>query len=115
MKPAFIVLWEVEMDKPRRRRRSRAQRQRLLGRAEQSELSVTDFCRAEDIRPASFYQWRKRLAPATSASSEPNPAGDATAFVDLGTLASTAEAAKPSGWNIELQLGGEVVLRFHRR
>ena len=100
------------MDKPRRRRRSRAHWQALISRAEQSGLGVAEFCRAEDISPASFYQWRKRLAPEAVASSDPqrHRAHEVPHFVELGSVAQAGD-----GWTIELQLGGEVVLRFHRR
>ncbi len=102
------------MDKPRRRRRSRAQWQRLLARAARSKLSVGEFCRREDLSPASFYQWRRRLAPATAAGNASNSAG-ATAFVDLGTLAPSNGGVEPRDWSIELQPGGDVVPRFRRR
>jgi len=33
----------------------------LLRRQATSGLSVTEFCRRQDVSEASFYQWRKRL------------------------------------------------------
>lgn len=42
---------------------------------------------------------RKRLAPATAAGNESNSAGDATAFVDLGTLAPSNGGVEPGGWS----------------
>jgi putative transposase len=32
-------------------------------RFEQSGQSVTEFCKAEAVSPASFYQWRRKLRP----------------------------------------------------
>ena len=104
------------MDKPRRRRRSHARWQALIARAEQSGLGVAEFCRAEDISPASFYQWRKRLAPEAASSSDPqrHRAHEVPHFVELGSVAQAGDGGA-NGWTIELQLGRDVVLRFHQR
>lgn len=34
-----------------------------LERFQQAGQSVAQFCQAEDISPASFYQWRRKLCP----------------------------------------------------
>jgi hypothetical protein len=104
------------MEKTRRRRRSRSQWQALLARAEQSELSVANFCRNEDISAASFYQWRQRLAAGAPSRSDAGrqQAGEATPFVDLGTLGAAGGDGGANAWTIELQLGGDVVLRLRR-
>ncbi|MEY6431310.1 IS66 family insertion sequence element accessory protein TnpB [Thioalkalicoccus limnaeus] len=71
-------------------RRSRAEWQALLERAERSRLSTVAFCAAEGISTASFYLWRKRLG-----ASNP-PQGDvgeeAPEFLDLG-LGSGVQAS----------------------
>jgi transposase-like protein len=33
----------------------------VIGRQKQSGLSIAEFCRREQISPASFYNWRRRL------------------------------------------------------
>ena len=42
-------------------RRSRAQWQSLVERAERSPLGIRQFCRHEGVSSASFYAWRRRL------------------------------------------------------
>ena len=94
----------------RRARRSRAQWQAVIARAERSPLGAAAFCRAERIGAASFYTWRKRLSVGAPQAA-PLPEGE-PAFLDLGSLAGGASAG--SAWDIELELGAGVVLRLRR-
>ncbi|MCU0836966.1 MAG: IS66 family insertion sequence element accessory protein TnpB [Chromatiaceae bacterium] len=93
-------------------RRSRAQWQSLIERAERSPLSVSAFCAAQGVSTASFYLWRKRLR----AEASPQPAATAGAFLDLGVLAAPPGEAgeRTGGWELELTLGGGLVLRLRR-
>jgi transposase-like protein len=96
-----------------RPRRSRAQWQSLINQAEQSALSIAEFCRIEAISLSSFYQWRKRLA-AERGSAEASTARLSTdAFIDLGALSDGAHDAS-GPWDLELQLGTNVMLRLRR-
>jgi hypothetical protein len=93
-------------------RRSRAEWQSLIARAEGSPLSVRAFCAAQGVSTASFYLWRKRLG----AGIEPaQPV--AARFLDLGELAAHAGAGAEGagGWEVELALGDGLVLRLRRR
>jgi hypothetical protein len=92
----------------KRSHRSRSQWQALIARAEDSELSVTAFCRRESVSTASFYTWRNRLRPVTT----PAPAAVDSGFIDLGTLDPAKESSGP--WEIELDLGAGMVLRLRR-
>ena len=94
-----------------RRRRTRAQWQQLIARAEHSTLSIEAFCRGEGITTASFYTWRKRLRNACAAQVCEVQEQSAT-FLDLGTL--NPPGASSGGWEIELDLGGGAVLRLRR-
>ncbi len=91
----------------RRARRTRAQWQEIIRRGERSPQSVEAICTAESVSTASYYLWRKRLRAegSDSAVCRTSPAH----FVELGPL-----AAAPSDWDVELELGGEVVLRLRR-
>ena len=92
-------------------RRSRAHWQAVIARAEASGQSIPAFCRAEGIRPRTFYGWRARLnATAREAVVAPTPNG-AARFLDLGTLG----AAGAGPWDLELELGAGVILRLRRR
>ena len=111
----------------RRRRRSRAQWQLLIDRAEHSPLSLAALCRGEGISTASFYAWRKRIAnaapqpaavsdcpsvPSRSAAAVATVPGEAAPFLDLGTLADVRPEA--AHWDLELAFGAGVVLRLRR-
>jgi hypothetical protein len=96
-------------------RRSRAQWQSLIERAERSPLSVTAFCAAQEVSTASFYLWRKRLSEEAPLP-QPEPALGAGEFLDLGVLDADAQREDCSGgWDLELALGSGVVLRLRRR
>jgi len=87
-------------------RRTAEQWKALLERQAASAQSVEAFCRGESITTASFYRWRTRLSETAGAvevsggDSSPSPP-----FVDLGTLGG-------GRWELELTLGGGVVLRL---
>lgn len=68
-----------------------------LRRQGRSGLSVAEFCRRENVSPASFYAWRKRLKARKEDSPQP-------LFVPL----AMDLAQGPSGVEIELP-GGAVV------
>ena len=97
----------------KRHHRSRVQWQALIARAEDSELSVTEFCRRESVSTASFYTWRKRLCRREEA--RPALAPSRAEFIDLGTLGEPPESQERIGpWLIELDLGAGMVLRLRR-
>ena len=91
----------------RRQRRTRAQWQEIIRRGEVSGQSVETFCAAESVSPASYYLWRKRLAAQEVDGTE--SATTPARFVELGPVTAT-----PRGWDVELELGREVVLRLRR-
>ena len=96
-------------------RRSRAEWQSLIARAEGSPLSVRAFCAAQGVSTASFYLWRKRLSEEAPLP-QPVPALGAGEFLDLGVLDADAQREDCSGgWDLELALGSGVVLRLRRR
>ena len=94
----------------KRTRRSRAQWQAVITRAERSPLGVAAFCRGEGIGTASLYSWRRRLAEGAP-DAAPAPRGE-PAFLDLGAL--TGATTTGAAWDIELELGAGVVLRLRR-
>jgi hypothetical protein len=91
------------------RRRTARQWQELLERQTASGQSIEAFCRSESITTASFYRWRKQLSQTQGA--EQLDRGETSApppFLDLGALGECAG----EGWELELLLGGGVVLRL---
>ncbi len=98
----------------RRRQRSQKQWKQILQRQEQSGLSVAQFCRQESLGLSSFYMWRSRLGLSKSVESATLAA---TSFIDLGQLndsdpLSVSTAAER--WELELNLGNGMTLKFRR-
>lgn len=65
------------------------------------------FCHQRGINPASFYQWRKKLA----AAGAPAGATSFPGFIDLGELAAGSSAGR---LEIRLDLGGGLTLQVVR-
>jgi hypothetical protein len=73
----------------------------------QSELSVRDFCAAEDLSEQSFYWWRRTLAARDQHRAATTPARATRAakqplFVPVGLVPTTT---------LELVLGGDRTIR----
>ena len=90
-----------------RRFRRKAEWQSLLSEYASSELSQKGFCELHQLSMSSFYQWKKKLSI--------EPVGD-TDFIDISAQVhddslNLVEPAKPSGYQIELELGFGIILR----
>lgn len=87
-----------------KRSERRAYWARVMESFDTSGETTRGFCQQRGINPASFYQWRKKLAAPADAPSFPG-------FIDLGKLAAT-----PSGGRLEirLDLGGGLMLQVVR-
>jgi hypothetical protein len=71
-----------------------------LARQGWSRLSIAEFCRREEVSPASFYAWRKRLAGS----------GQANCRQPLFVPVKMAAVERPTGVQIELPGGAVVTL-----
>lgn len=97
-----------------RHRRSRQQWKQILIRQQKSELGVAQFCRQESLSVSNFYNWRSRLD--LGVSSKP-AALEASSFIDLGRLdgaAQTVSHAAAERWELELNLGNGMTLKFRQ-
>ena len=92
-------------------RRSRHEWRSLLAKFDSSGLGVEAFCRREAISAASLYRWRGLLS-AVGDDGETAVINKAPAFVDLGTLRSTAVSAPRI--DLKLDLGDGLVLHLVR-
>jgi transposase-like protein len=92
----------------RRIRRSREQWQALVARFEESGQTLEQFCAEMDIGMSTLRRWcsRFRQRPAQSVPRTP-------VFVELPAEQKNGGSSAPS-WEVELQLGAEVVLRLRR-
>ena len=96
-----------------KQRRYRAETwQKILGRFEESGLTVPVFCAREGISTQSLSRWRSRLsgesdhALVVKAAQLTRKSGD---FIDLGNLRSS-----DSRFEVRLELGAGVILSIAR-
>jgi len=91
-----------------RKRRGRAQWQRLITEQAGSGLSQRAFCERRGLAYATFCGWRRRLGVEAP---ERKREDEGAAFVEL----DVGSAAPGPAWEVELALGEGVVLRVRRR
>lgn len=104
------------MSKRVKRRRSREQWSVIVQRFGGSKLDAHTFCARERMGYASCCAWRRKLGQQALAS-DPVPAGSrssAMPFIDLGAMAPPGAMSSPMPLTVELELGGDVVLRLRR-
>ena len=90
----------------KRVRRRREEWRSLVSRFEQSGQTREAFCAETGISVSTLRRWSSRLRQ------RPRPAvSQAPVFVEVPAEQSNAEASAPP-WEVELQLGGGVVLRL---
>ena len=82
--------------------RGEAEWRALMADHERWEGTQVSFCRARGISRKTFQAWRRRLG----LTGRPASAGSG-GFVEIAP-------APAAGWDIELELGGGVVLRLRR-
>ena len=75
----------------------------VIRRQEASGLSVAAFCREQQVAPASFFAWRKKLAEADQQDGSAAPAQDASGSPERDAVAS--HAARAQFVPIELSAG----------
>jgi len=88
-----------------RKRRTAAQWQALFSDQSRSGLSIKAFCTARGIGYSTFSNWKSRLTNA------PPSADQAMHFVEL----SPPDNSTDQGWDVELTLGPDIVLRIAHR
>ena len=90
----------------------------IIQRQMESGLSQVAFCAAEGLSVSSLQNWKRkfvregRIAQASAAVSAPWFAE--LAVPEAGVEPEPAGGPAPPAWQIELELGGGVVLRIHR-
>lgn len=82
-----------------------------LERFRQAEISVTRFCRGEQVSVPSFYQWRKKVLDDSARQKDWPRAVEAFAPVRLVGTASVA-AWLPGGTRIEIPIGDSQALQL---
>ena len=90
----------------------------ILQRQMESGLSQVAFCAAEGLSDSSLQNWKRKFVREGRISQAP-AAVSAPWFAELavpeaGVEPEPAGGPVPPAWQIELELGGGVVLRIHR-
>ena len=93
------------LSKQRRIRRSESEWRALFARYDQSGQTQEQFCAEQGLVLSSFTRWRQKLREAPRR--QPTMAQEAV-FVELASRDAEAH------WDVELQLGAEVVLRLRQ-
>ena len=71
-----------------------------LRRFSRSNLSVSEFCRREQVSVPSYYQWRRKLADATS---EVDAGGEPATFIPVQVTSSAElQVTFPNGARVTL-------------
>ena len=90
----------------KRVRRSQEQWKTLLAEQASGAVGITEFCEQRGLSPSSFHKWRRRLESVDSPRAHPG-----SGFVEL--MAPQVVGVEPA-WDVELELGGGLVLRVRR-
>lgn len=90
----------------------------IIQRQMESGLSQVAFCAAEGLSVSSLQNWKRKFVR-EGRLSETSPVPAAPWFAELAVPEPGIEPEPPAGpvppaWQIELELGGGVVLRIHR-
>ena len=84
----------------RYRRRTASEWEKLISRFEQASQTRKNFCLSQGVSLSTFDLWRRKLRGRTAHQGE-------SMFVEV----SEVEPVQSSSWDVELELGGGVVLR----
>ena len=83
-----------------------------LRRFSRSALSVTEFCRREQVSAPSFYQWRKRLAGTADDGQDTTPTTQATFLPVQVTAFRSLQVAFPNGATLSLPADDPALIRL---
>lgn len=90
--------------KQRRRKRSAAEKLRIVLAGQDGGTNLSELCRREGIAPGQYHQWKKQLqAGASAAFDQKTSAADAQAAAELQRLRNVI--AEITAENLELKKG----------
>jgi len=81
----------------------------LINKFEAGDLSTTEFCAKHGIASSGLYNWRKKFQQEHAAAQE-------SAFIELPQIAMDEPLPHNSSdrWDVELELGNDVILRLRK-
>ncbi len=92
-------------------RRNTEQWQDIIHRFEQSGQTRDAFCAEQALALSTFSRWRQRLR---ALSALPPRSNEAISFVELPVADDAMGVPSSVDWDVELQLGADIVLRLRR-
>lgn len=93
-------------------RRNTDQWQAIIQQYKQSGQTQSEFCAAQSLALSTFHRWYQRLGT----SSQPDDvAHEEPVFVELASEDDPITLPTPIPWDVELQLGEDIVLRLRQR
>ena len=92
-------------------RRNAEQWQDIIHRFQQSGQTRDAFCAEHTLALSTFSRWRQRLR---TLSALPSRSPEAISFVELPVADDAMGVPSSVDWDVELQLGADIVLRLRR-
>lgn len=92
-------------------RRNIKQWRDIIHRFEQSGQTCDAFCAEQSLALSTFSRWRQRLR---AGNVPPPESHQSVAFVELSAPGDVMAAPSSASWDVELQLGADIVLRLRR-
>ena len=86
---------------------------RRMQEFEQGTANVADFCRRAGVSTASFYQWRRRLKPVTTAPKVPKPSAKASQARQADMKFLPVELLGPQKVEVQFPCGARVLVPSH--
>lgn len=103
------------MSARRNKRHSAEQWQAWIEEQASSGLSQQAFCEQKGLAKSSFQLWKRRLGLTPSVTTPPSqPAAEVSSLFAPVVAPDEAPEHQAGGWEIELDLGDGVCLRFRR-
>jgi hypothetical protein len=84
--------------------------QDIIHQFEQSGQTRDAFCADQSLALSTFSRWRSRLA-----DSFDDMGCKAAGFVELSSGADPVTAPSPAPWDVELQLGADIIIRLRHQ
>jgi len=97
------------LTRPGRIRRSKDQWREVFARFEQSGQTIEQFCAQQGLALSTFSRWRQRLRSNSRKATQGSPEA---VFVELSRGDAPCPVVSP--WDVELQLGNGMFLRWRQ-
>ncbi len=102
----------INLSKQSRIRRGADQWQKIIQQYQKSGQTQAEFCAEQSLALSTFHRWHQQLR----AVGLPHPVSqEEPVFVELSSTQDSVTMPPGKSWDVELQLGGDIVLRLRQR